>query len=121
MPSKYFVELVVRDAREVAGVGDLVAVEMQDRQDRAVARGIQELVAVPARGKRSGLGLAVADDGRDDEVGIVERGAVRVREDVTQLAALVDRAGRLGRDVTRNAAGEAELLEQPLHALHVLR
>ncbi len=32
----------------------------------------------------------------------------------------MDRAGRFGRDVARDAAGEGELLEQLLHALLVL-
>ncbi len=32
----------------------------------------------------------------------------------------MDAAGRFGRDVAGNAAGKAELLEQPLHALGVL-
>ena len=54
---------------------------------------------MPAGGERSGLGLAVADDAADEEIGVVERGAVGVGERVAELAALVDRAGRLGRDV----------------------
>ena len=62
-------------------------------------RGVQELVRVPARRERSGLGLAVADHAGDEQVGVVERRAVRVRERVAELAALVDRAGRLRRDV----------------------
>ena len=62
------------------GIGDLVAVEVQDRQDRPVGRRVQELVGMPARRQRSGLRLAVADDAGDDQVGIVEGGAVGVRE-----------------------------------------
>ena len=55
-------ELLRRDAGEHGGVGDLVAVEMQDRQHRAVGDGIEELVGVPAGRQRAGLRLAVADD-----------------------------------------------------------
>ena len=72
---------------------------------------------MPARGERPRLGLAVADDAGDEEVRVVERSAVRVRERVAELAALVDRAGRLGRDVARDPAREGELpeeLAQPL-------
>ncbi len=43
-------------------VGDLVAVDVQDRQHRAARRRVQELVRVPGAGGRAGLGLAVADD-----------------------------------------------------------
>ena len=74
---------------------------------------------MPARGQRAGLGLAVADDAADEQVRVVERRAVGVRQRVAQLAALVDRAGRLGRDVARDPAGERELPEQPPHALLV--
>jgi hypothetical protein len=113
-------ELVLRDAREEAGVGDLVAVQVQDRQHAAVARRAQELVAVPPGGERAGLRLAVSDDACDDQIGVVERRAVRVGQRITELAALVDRARRLGRDVARNAAREAELFEQLLHPVFVL-
>ena len=85
-------QLVLRDPREQRRVRDLVAVEVEDRQDRPVRRRVQELVRVPARRERPRLGLAVADDAQDEQVGVVERGAERVRERVAELAALVDRA-----------------------------
>ena len=75
---------------------------------------------MPAGGERAGLRLAVADDAGDDQVGVVERGAVGVAQRVAELAAFVDAAGRLRGDVAGDAAGEAELLEQPLHPLRVL-
>ena len=74
---------------------------------------------MPARGQRSGLGFAVADDAGDDQIGIVEGRAIGVREGVAELAAFVDRAGRLRRHVAGDAAGERELGEEPLHALFV--
>ena len=61
-------QLVVADAREHRRVGDLVAVQVQDRQHRAVAGGVEELVRVPAGGERAGLRLAVADDAADEQV-----------------------------------------------------
>ena len=67
---------------------------------------------MPARGERPGLGLAVADDAGDEQVGVVEGGAEGVRERVAELAALVDRARRLRRGVARDAAGERELAEE---------
>ena len=74
---------------------------------------------MPARGERPCLRLAVAHHARHDQVGIVEGGAVGVREGVAELAALVDRAGRLRGHVARNAAGERELGEEALHAFLV--
>ena len=114
-------ELVRRDAGEDGGVRDLVAVQLEDRQDGAVGRGVQELVRVPARRERPRLGLAVADHAADDQVRVVERGAIRVDQRVAQLAALVDRARGLGRDVAGDAARERELPEQPPEAGLVAR
>ena len=71
---------------------------------------------MPAGRERAGLGFAVADDAADQQVGVVEGGAERVHQRVAELAAFMDRSGRLGRDMARNSAGERELAEQPLHA-----
>ena len=105
-------EFVVRDAREKRRVVDLVSVEMEDGQHRAVARGVEELVDVPGGGERAGFGFAVADHGGDDEFGIVEGRAASVREDVAELSAFVDGAGGLGRAVAADSAGERELPEE---------
>src|SRR5215475_8808783 len=75
---------------------------------------------MPARGEWSRFRLAVADDAGDDQVGVVVGGAVRVRDRVSKLPALMDRAWRLRGDVARDTAGERELGEEPLHALLVL-
>ena len=56
------------------GIGDLVAVKMQDRQDRAIDSRIQKLVGVPGGRERAGLGFPVADDAGNREAGIVESG-----------------------------------------------
>ena len=74
---------------------------------------------MPGRRQRPGLGLAVADDAGDDQIGIVEGGAIGVDERVAEFAALVDRARRLRRGVARNAAGKRELPEQLAQALGV--
>ncbi len=113
-------QLLLRDPREHGRRGDLVAVEVQDRQHRAVASRIEELVRVPARGERTGFGLAVADDAADEQIRVVERRAERVHERVAELAALVDRSRRLRRDVARDPTGERELAKQPAQSLLVV-
>ena len=115
------VQLRFGDPGQHRGVGDLPAVQVQDRQDRPVPGRVQELAGVPAGGQRPGLGLAVTDDAGHDEVGIVERGAVRVGQGIPQLAALVDGAGRLRGDVAGHPAREGELAEQPAHPGEVTR
>ncbi len=119
--AKEVIELLMADAGEDAGVGDLVAVEMQDRQDDTVGRRIEELVGVPAGRERSGLGFAVAHDAGDDEIGIVEGRAIGVRERVAEFTAFMDGARRLGRNVARDAAGKRELGEEALQPIRVLR
>ena len=114
-------ELALRDPCEHGRVGDLEAVEMEHRQHRAVGLRVEQLVRVPARGERPRLRLTVADDARDEQVGVVERRAERVHERVAELAALVDRAGHLGRDVARDPARERELAEEPPQPLEVPR
>ena len=77
-PLEELLQFVLGNAGQEAGVGDLVSVQMEDRKHAAVTDRIDELVAVPARGERPGLGLAVADDAGNDQIGIVEGGPVSV-------------------------------------------
>ncbi len=121
VPAQQRIELVVADARQHRRIGDLPAVQVQDRQHGAVAGRVEEPVRVPAGGQRAGLGLPVADHAGHDQVRIVERRAVGVRQRVAELPALVDRAGGLRRDMARHPAGERELAEQHLHAGRVAR
>ena len=107
-------QFVLRDAGQEARVGDLVAIQMEDRQHATVASRIEKLVAVPTRGQRARLRFAVAHDAGDDQIRIVECRAVRMTQRVAQFAAFVDAARCLRCNVAGNAAGEAELLEQPL-------
>ena len=110
------VALAIGDAGQDGGVGDLVAVEVQDRQDDAVRERVHELVGLPAGGKRAGLGLAVAHHGNREHAGVIEHSTVGVGEHVAQLAALMDGAGGLGRVVAGDAAGVGELAEELLEA-----
>jgi hypothetical protein len=93
---------------------------MEDRQYCAIALWVEELVRVPASRERPGLGLAVADDAANEEIRVVKCGAVGVHQRVAKLAALVDRAGRLRRDMARDAARERELPKQGTHAVRVI-
>ena len=109
-------QFLAADARQHRRVGDLEAVEMKDRQNGAVARGIEEFVGMPARGQRAGFRLAVANDAGDDQVRIVEGRAIGVCQGIAQLAAFVDRARCFRRDVARNAVRPGELAEEPVQS-----
>ena len=105
-------ELAAWNPREHGWVRDLVAVQVQDRQHRAVGRRIEKLVRVPRGGQRAGFGFTVADHAGRDQIGIVEDRAEGVAQRVSQLPAFVNAAGRFRRHVTGDAAGERELAEE---------
>jgi hypothetical protein len=102
-------QFLAGDAGEHSRVGNLVAVEMQDRQHRAVGYGIEELVRMPGGGQRTRFRLAIADDAGDDEIGIVEYRPKGMAERIAQLAALVDRTRALRRCVTWDSSGKRKL------------
>ncbi len=106
-------QFVVGDPGQHRRVGDLVPVEVQDRQHGPVLGRVEELVRVPAGGQRPGLRLAVTDHADRDQAGVVEHRAVRVRQRIPEFPALMDRAGCLRRGMARDPAGEGELAEQP--------
>ena len=99
-------ELVTGNAGKHGGACYLVAVQMQDRQDRAVVHRIEKFVGMPAGGEWTGFRLAVAHDAGDQEVGIVEGGTVGVRQAIAEFTAFIDGARGLRRHVTGNAAGK---------------
>ena len=71
-------QFLAADTRQHRRICDLEAVEMKDRKNRAIARGIEKLVGVPTGGQCTRLRLAVADDAGDDQIGIVESRAIGV-------------------------------------------
>ena len=113
-------ELVVADAGRHGGVGDLVAVEVQHRQDRTVGDRVEELVRVPAGRQGPGLGFPVTHHAQREQIRVVEHGAVGVQQRVAELAALVDGSRCLRGHVAGDAAGEGELAEQRPQAVLVL-
>src|SRR5262249_27559616 len=115
------IQLFMADPGENAGIGDLVAVEVEDGQNRPGPRRIEEFVWMAAGRQRSSFRFTVADDAGNDQIGVVECRPIGVRDGIAELAAFVYRTGRLRRHVARDATGERELGEQALHALFVAR
>ena len=118
--AQQLIELLARDARQNRRIGDLVAVQVQDGQHRAIARRIQKLVRMPRGRQRPRFRLAVADHARHGQRGIVEYRAERMAQRVAELAALVNRSRSIRRGVARDAAGKGELREQALEARLIL-
>ena len=87
--TQQLVQVLRRDASKDGRVRDLVPVQVQDREDRAITVRIDELVHVPTRRERSSLGFAVTDDAEDRQVGVVQGGSVGVEQRVPEFAPLV--------------------------------
>src|SRR5215469_10591501 len=113
-------EFFFGDSREKAGVGNLVAIEVQNRQNATVALRIEKLVAVPSGCERACFCLAISDYASDYQIRIVKGGAVSMRERISKLTTFMNGAWCLGCDMAGNTAWKAELLEEALHSLFVL-
>src|SRR5262245_14892718 len=98
------IQLFVTNPGQHAGIGDLVTVEVKDRQHNPIGGRIQKFVRVPTGCHRPDLSLAVPDDTTDDQIRVIVRRPVSMRYGVPQLASLVNRTWRLWRDVTRDTA-----------------
>src|SRR5215470_13997236 len=113
-------ELFIVETAQNGGIGDLVAVEMQNGKHRSVARRIEKFVRMPARGEGTAFALTVAHNAAGQQVGIVVRSAVGMHQSVAELSALVDGPGGIGRSVAGDPTWERELLEQFPQAFLVL-
>src|SRR5215510_6951161 len=100
------------DAGQEGWIINFVAVQVQDGKHRPITNRIEKLVDVPGSREWPGFRFAVANHRGNDQIRIVERGAARVREHVTELTSFVNRSGRLRRAVTANATGEGKLFEE---------
>jgi hypothetical protein len=89
--------------REEGRICDLVAVQVQDRQHRAVGSRVEELIGMPGSRERAGLRLAIAYHAGDDQVRVVEGRAEGMAQRIAELTALVNRTGAFRGRVARNA------------------
>ena len=86
-------KLAVGHSTQHRGVGDFVAVQVQDGQNGAVARRVQEFVRVPAGRERSRLRFPVAHDATDQQFRVIKRGAVGMSDGVSRCSlAFMDRS-----------------------------
>ena len=107
-------QLILRYACQDGRVGDLVAVQMENRQHSPVAYRIEKLVGVPTGRQRPGLGFTIADRDGYDQIRVVKGGAKPVRNAVAELTAFMNGARRFRRAMAANAPGKRELLEKLL-------
>ena len=118
-PAEQLGELLAADTSEHRGVGDLVAVQVQDRQTAPSPTGSRNLFECHAAASGPVSASPSPITQARPRVGIVERGAEGVAQRIAELPAFVDRSRRLGRNVTRYAARKGELPEKAPHAVAV--
>ena len=112
--SQELLQFLVLDAGQDGRIADLVAIQVQDRQHRSVANRVEKLVGLPGGRQGTRFRFAIANHARNDQPGIVERGAEGMADRVPEFAAFVNRPRRRRRNVAGNPAGKRELLEQLL-------
>src|SRR5581483_7163199 len=93
---------------------------MKDGQNGAIARRIQKLIDVPRRRQRPRFRLSISHHGCDDEFGIVERRPARMRENVPQFSAFMNRPWSFGRAVAADSSRERELLKEFAQSFWIL-
>src|SRR6266404_2011550 len=114
-------KLVFRYPGQHGGTGNLVAVQMKNRQDRTITQWVQEFVRVPTGGKWARLSLAITYNTTHQQIRIIKCGPVSVQQRIAQFTTFIDGPGSIGRGMAGNASGPGKLLEQPLHACRILR
>src|ERR1700733_9119468 len=67
---------------------------------------------MPGGCERAGLRLAIAHGDGDNEIGIIERRSISMRDGVAKLAAFVNRTRRLWGAVRSDSSGKRELPEK---------
>src|SRR5579859_489985 len=104
MSFEELLDILISVSTEHRGSRNLVAIQMQDRQHRAIVKGVQKLDTFPGTFERSRLRLPIADHRDGNEVGIIEDRAKSMCEDVAKFTTLVNRARSLDAGVARDAA-----------------
>src|SRR5579872_115719 len=110
-------QFLTADTCQHRWVGDLESVQMKDRKHRAIARGVEKFVGVPTGGERAGLRFAIANDTANNQVRIVERRAISVRQRIAEFAAFMNGAWSFRRYVAGYSVRPGELAKQPLESI----
>src|SRR5262249_5329460 len=92
---------------------------MQNRQNDAIAHGIQEAIALPASLEGTGFGFAIANYADDEKVGIIKSGAKSVQERIAQFTALMDGIREMRTAVARHATRGREFAEEEAHTADI--
>ena len=120
-PSVQRPQICVAGSSLSSRAGNLVAVEVQNRQDRTVPDGIKKVDRLPASLERAGLGFAVTYYAGNNQIGIVECRAERMNQRLAKFAALVHRVRDVRPAVAWHSARRRELPEHESEPVLIVR
>src|SRR5581483_7375933 len=92
-------QFLMADTRKYSRVGNLVSIQVQYRQHRAIGYRVEKFVGMPGRSQGTGFGLSIPHRACDDEVGIIKGGSIRMGDRVAELPSFIDGAGGFGGDM----------------------
>src|SRR6185437_4944313 len=101
-------QFLMRYSCEERRVVDLVSIQIEDRQHRAVADRVQILVGVPGGREWSSLCFTIANHNCYQQVGIIKSSSEGVGQAIPQFASFVYGARSFGSAVAADTAWERE-------------
>ncbi len=114
-------QLLVRQTRFDRRPGNLVAIEVQDRQHGTVPTRVEKVHTFPAAFQRTGFSFPITYDAGHQQVGIVEDSAKGVHQRIAQLSAFMQGVGCVRAAMAGDAAGGGEAAKEAQHALFIGR
>ena len=113
-------QLLFGDTCQHGRIGDLVAVEVQNRKHGAVMNRVEKFVRMPTGSQGASFRFAITHHAGYQQIGVVESSAKGMGQRIAQFTSFMDGARRLRRHVAGDAPGKGKLLEQSLHSRFVL-
>ena len=104
--TQQLIEFLAADAGEDRWAGNLVAIEMEDRQHCTIGGSVEKFVGMPGCGQWPGFCLAVTNHAGGNQIWIVKYGTEGMTQRIAKLTPLVNGAGAFGRSMARYATGK---------------
>ena len=107
-------EFLRRDPRQDCWVGDLVAVQVQHRQNGTITAWIDEFIYVPGCCQWTGFSFPITNTGECNQFRVIKNCSAGMGEHITQFTAFMDRSGGFRGAVAADVSWEGELFEKSL-------
>src|SRR6185503_8765722 len=118
---KQRLQLIRRNQGKESRARDLCAIQVENREDGAIARGIEKSVGMPTGGAGTCFGFAVTHHAAGEKIRVIENSPISMKKGIPEFSPLIYRSRRFGSHMTGDASGKRELTEQTPHSVDVLR